>query len=769
MSILNDQSGGEKAFVEVTEKQTHFALVSGAATIQPRGADGNFVSIGTRLKTGEQACVTGYTLTGEITPGRRRAAPATAAPRPRPRPGVSGAPPRGRRAPARPRPRKPPASRTASLAGDARSSPPSGEAVRSLGATGQAKAHLSEQGRAGRPRPPARSSPAGRHHRHRRRFRGVPSALRRRGRHHPAGQQGRAGEAFSVAKRERPDPASRPRCSTSRPGTLVSSSSIPAKRNINNYGVRTPKGIATAQGTSFSVSVTDDNFSVAATADTVTFVTPSGGTNYSISAGNITITSASGAVQAPIPLSQAVAADPGLARVVQTAVNTASSVVRNNVGNLRRPRRSTSFPRSSASPAVAMPGAGGEFRDRGRDGRERAHRVHRRERRQRPQPPPPPPPSPPRLRKRRGSPPPEREPRRPRPTTIAASAANAVARLRSGQVATAVMQTHRPRPAASIVVHDPGRPARAWPRPFPLTVLTQAGPVTGALLQLITQAGTRRRAPPPRRSAGASASPRRPPPRRPGPGRAGRHRGDADDHPVESPRSATRRTSVTQTAAMLASAIISTAPAQAVPGGHGADAIGPDERSAPRARGPPASIAASVAQAAPGSRATRSTACRGDRPRVRPPSCRPAVRAVRPRARPRHPGGGRAPPASVQAGAQANSGQRGLDDRGRNLLLPSAAANVLATAGTTSSAGDTGGREIHFHHRHPARRRPARPTIANNLSPRPRGAQSTAPRSAPARTTPDRRACRHRRTPTMPVTLPADNTVSPANLTSGGT
>src|SRR5690606_25640113 len=57
-------------------------------------------------------------------------------------------------------------------------------------------------------------------------------------------------------------------------GTVVSTID-PAKRAINDYGVRTPRGIASAKGTSFAVSIENDGFTVAATADTVSFVTDS--------------------------------------------------------------------------------------------------------------------------------------------------------------------------------------------------------------------------------------------------------------------------------------------------------------------------------------------------------------------------------------------------------------------------------------------------------------------------------------------------------------
>jgi len=52
-------------------------------------------------------------------------------------------------------------------------------------------------------------------------------------------------------------------------GNLVSTID-PGKRAINNYSVRTPKGVAAARGTSFSASVGSALSSISATADNVT-------------------------------------------------------------------------------------------------------------------------------------------------------------------------------------------------------------------------------------------------------------------------------------------------------------------------------------------------------------------------------------------------------------------------------------------------------------------------------------------------------------------
>ena len=117
-----------------------------------------------------------------------------------------------------------------------------------------------------------------------------------------------------------------------RSGNLVSNLD-PSKRAFNNYGVRTPKGVAAARGTSYSVSVSAGGFSVAATADNVTFTTSTGAT-YSISAGMIAITLPGQPPSPPVPLAQAVASHPEVAQVVQTAVQTVSTIVQNNLGGI---------------------------------------------------------------------------------------------------------------------------------------------------------------------------------------------------------------------------------------------------------------------------------------------------------------------------------------------------------------------------------------------------------------------------------------------------
>ncbi|HWL17392.1 MAG TPA: FecR domain-containing protein, partial [Opitutus sp.] len=54
---------GERVLIEAEEKQTHVAMINGTATVNPRAADGSFVSIGKRLTTGQEAFVK-YTIGG---------------------------------------------------------------------------------------------------------------------------------------------------------------------------------------------------------------------------------------------------------------------------------------------------------------------------------------------------------------------------------------------------------------------------------------------------------------------------------------------------------------------------------------------------------------------------------------------------------------------------------------------------------------------------------------------------------------------------------
>jgi hypothetical protein len=136
-------------------------------------------------------------------------------------------------------------------------------------------------------------------------------------------------------------------------GNLISTID-PAKRSINNYAVRTPKGVAAARGTSYSVSVTANGVAIAATADSVTFTSPLGVT-YTIQAGMISITPPGGTAQAPVPLASAAASDPAIAHLVNDAVAAITTIVENNLGGLSAESTSTLASQIVAVASAANP------------------------------------------------------------------------------------------------------------------------------------------------------------------------------------------------------------------------------------------------------------------------------------------------------------------------------------------------------------------------------------------------------------------------------
>ena len=136
-------------------------------------------------------------------------------------------------------------------------------------------------------------------------------------------------------------------------GDLVSTID-PAKRAINNYGVRTPKGIAMAHGTAYSVSVSGGGFSIAATADSVTFTTPAG-VVYSIQAGMISITPPGGTPQPPVALASIASNNPAVAAIIQEAVTTFATMVQNNLGGLSAESTTMLAAQVAGVAAAAMP------------------------------------------------------------------------------------------------------------------------------------------------------------------------------------------------------------------------------------------------------------------------------------------------------------------------------------------------------------------------------------------------------------------------------
>ena len=95
----------------------------------------------------------------------------------------------------------------------------------------------------------------------------------------------------------------------------------PAKKNVTNFRVRTPKGVAAARGTVFAVRVSQDtaNATVITMSGTVTFITDQG--EFSVSFGQVS--TGSGAMS----VADAVKANPNLAKdIVDAAAMVATAV-----------------------------------------------------------------------------------------------------------------------------------------------------------------------------------------------------------------------------------------------------------------------------------------------------------------------------------------------------------------------------------------------------------------------------------------------------------
>ena len=103
--------------------------------------------------------------------------------------------------------------------------------------------------------------------------------------------------------------------------------------NPRLYKVRIGQGIAAARGTSFTVSDDTTGFSITTTADGVTF-TPASGGQVTIRAGQVFYTPPGAPLATePTPIATA-ASDPAIAAIIRDAVNTAATVVQNNLGNI---------------------------------------------------------------------------------------------------------------------------------------------------------------------------------------------------------------------------------------------------------------------------------------------------------------------------------------------------------------------------------------------------------------------------------------------------
>lgn len=332
---------GEKLLIEVNDKQTqtHVAMIGGVASVVPRGADGNFLSIGKRVTTGREAYVTyamnnsgGGSGISDSDPSKKPAIQSVAEAQAGNASGNGYLGPKNS-APVANGPTK-------TVDGSAKVLSVIGNVSIELpGASGQMipkEGDVLPKGTVVKTEAASELYFAP--------YQGVIATLR------PEGQleiekisltsaQGALKKQTAVIKLKN--------------GTLVSMID-PTFRDITDYGVRTPKGIAHANGTAFSVTVQSNQVSVTTTADTVTFAT-AGGQSFAIKAGNVVATAADGTVQPPVSLSQAIVSNPSLAPLIQNAVTTVSQVVQHNVGGLSNDAALNLLTKVLATASAALP------------------------------------------------------------------------------------------------------------------------------------------------------------------------------------------------------------------------------------------------------------------------------------------------------------------------------------------------------------------------------------------------------------------------------
>jgi hypothetical protein len=300
---------GNKIMVEASEQQTHVAIIEGLATVNVRDPEGNFVSIGRRLTTGKEAFV--KRALGGSTDEKVAALDANAAnPTQNDKPGTAGQAktPAGPPAPAPVEVTKDVEAVVLKLTGSAHAKSP-----------GQVKELSLEEG-----------SKIGR---------GTTLSVDDESEVQLEPYEGAIAtllpkttilvEALSITTAG--DVIKKQTSLLALKAGSVVSTIDPAKRAINDYGIRTPKGIASAKGTSFVVALKGEGFSVSSTADTVSFLIPDG-TVYQISAGNVSVSAPGSAPQPPVSIASALAANPELASTIQSAFATVAKIVRLNIG-----------------------------------------------------------------------------------------------------------------------------------------------------------------------------------------------------------------------------------------------------------------------------------------------------------------------------------------------------------------------------------------------------------------------------------------------------
>jgi hypothetical protein len=324
---------GDKLLIEANDKQTHVAMISGQSTVSPRNGEGQFVSIGKRLVTGQEAFIK-YTAGGGNPDGTEQPA-ADSAPEAAPSGGTG---PVAATAPVASTPPPAPVWETAEteatvlqLVGTAEAKRPGGGPAATIApgdklprgsvittdATGEVWLQF---------------------------FPGALATLQ------PSSAVELAGLSLTT---NRGTVTRQSTLLSLRSGTVVSLID-PASRGVNEYAVRTPQGTATAEGTAFVTSVGAGGFSVATTADTVTFVTPAG-TRYAITAGQVSVALPGGDPQPPIPLAAAVAGDPQIGTALRGAFAAVAQAVEQNLGGLSGASATNLLAKVAGTASAALP------------------------------------------------------------------------------------------------------------------------------------------------------------------------------------------------------------------------------------------------------------------------------------------------------------------------------------------------------------------------------------------------------------------------------
>lgn len=102
-------------------------------------------------------------------------------------------------------------------------------------------------------------------------------------------------------------------------GTIISSLD-PSKKAINKYGVRTPKGVASARGTVYAVTVGDNAYTITTTLSGAVIISQVGGPTITIEAGNVSVNGES-------MTAQQAAGNPQVSAAVTQAVTVATAVL----------------------------------------------------------------------------------------------------------------------------------------------------------------------------------------------------------------------------------------------------------------------------------------------------------------------------------------------------------------------------------------------------------------------------------------------------------